>query len=100
MNKYYEDAATNIRHIEETILAYYVQAFIPECVFDNKGEQRKKLEQKKAIPQHYIEILYNISKIGNSGAHANGMNNARVNEQDIKKAMPALKDLIQFYEAY
>jgi TPR repeat protein len=99
-NKYYEDAATNIRHIEETILSYFVQVYIPECIFDNKGVQRKKLEQVQAIPQHYIEILYNIGKVGNSGAHANGAQKGSVTEQDIKRMIPPLKDLISFYEEY
>lgn len=99
-NGYYVDAATNIRHIEETILSYFVQVFIPECIYDNKGVQRRKLEEMNAIPKHFMEILYNIGKIGNSGAHANAMNNTDVNEQDVKKAIPALKSLIEFYEAY
>ncbi|WP_026665326.1 tetratricopeptide repeat protein [Butyrivibrio sp. FC2001] len=97
---YFEDAAANIRHIEETILSYFVQIFIPECVFDNKGEQRKKLENAKVIPKHYIEILYNISKVGNSGAHANGSKSVSVTEQDIRRVIPPLKDLINYYEEF
>jgi len=96
---YYSDAATNIRHIEETILSYFVQVFIPECIFDNKGIQKKKLSEMNAIPEHYIKILYSIGKIGNSGAHANGNTGESLTKKDIVKFLAPIDDLIDYYKS-
>ena len=92
---YYKEAANNIRQILEIITENLVMKYVPELSLDdNIGSRIERLNKKNIIDDSQTRSLYNLRNIGNAGSHKDG----EVAEKDIMKAIPVLKNLIDYYK--
>lgn len=55
------------------------------------------LEKTGMIDRHYIDIMHQIRKLGNRGAH---VGETPVDEGKIKMQIEPLNDLIDFYNSF
>ncbi len=92
---FYKEAANNIRQILEYITENLVMKYVPELSLDdNIGSRIEGLNKKNIIDDSQTRSLYNLRNIGNAGSHKDG----EVTEKDIMKAIPVLKNLIDYYK--
>ncbi len=92
---FYKEAANNIRQILEYITENLIIKYIPEfSLDDNVGSRIEALSDKKIIDSSQTRSLYNLRNIGNAGSHKDGV----VAEKDIMKAIPVLRNLIEYYK--